>query len=262
MILPAAASVAPQGAPTQHRRAAPQGGARRAGQRLREAIIALEDANRDHPEDGDMLEEAKYMRDTVIPAMAAVRAVADSSSASWPTTSGRCRSTRRCSSSSSRPHGAGSEGPAPAGPSPRAVAGFRPCHSRSIRPRRSSPPPTSTPAAAGLDVTVAVVDEGGLLKALGRMDGALPLSAQIAEAKAVGAAVRHRDGDQLASVQDQRGRLLRAGQPTHPAATHPRRRLGGDPRRRQGPWCGRRQRREAGGGPGMRRGRRGRDIRA
>ena len=54
-------------------------------------------------------------------------------------------------------------------------------------------------------MTVAVVDEGGLLKALGRMDGAPPLSAQIAEAKAVGAAVWHRDGDQLASVQDQRG---------------------------------------------------------
>ena len=59
--------------------------------------------------------------------------------------------------------------------------------------------------AAGLKVTVAVVDEGGLLKALGRMDGAPPLSAQIAESKAVGAAVWHRDGDQLASVQDARG---------------------------------------------------------
>jgi glc operon protein GlcG len=58
---------------------------------------------------------------------------------------------------------------------------------------------------AGLSVTVAVVDEGGLLKALGRMDGAPPLSAQIAEAKAVGAAVWHRDGDQLAQVQDTRG---------------------------------------------------------
>jgi glc operon protein GlcG len=59
--------------------------------------------------------------------------------------------------------------------------------------------------AAGLSVTVAVVDEGGLLKGLGRMDGAPPLSAQIAEAKAAGAAVWHRDGDQLASVQDSRG---------------------------------------------------------
>jgi glc operon protein GlcG len=54
-------------------------------------------------------------------------------------------------------------------------------------------------------VTVAVVDEGGLLKALGRMDGAPPLSAQIAEAKAVGAALWHRNGDELASVQDDRG---------------------------------------------------------
>ena len=58
---------------------------------------------------------------------------------------------------------------------------------------------------AGLNVTIAVVDEGGLLKALARMDGAPPLSAQIAEAKAVGAAVWHRDGDQLAALQDQRG---------------------------------------------------------
>ena len=63
---------------------------------------------------------------------------------------------------------------------------------------------------AGLKVTVAVVDEGGLLKALGRMDGAPPLSAQIAEAKAVGAAVWHRDGDQLASVQGERGAFFGA----------------------------------------------------
>jgi glc operon protein GlcG len=56
----------------------------------------------------------------------------------------------------------------------------------------------------GLRVTVAVVDEGGLLQALGRMDGAPPLSAQIAEAKAVGAALWHRDGDQLAAVQADR----------------------------------------------------------
>jgi uncharacterized protein GlcG (DUF336 family) len=57
----------------------------------------------------------------------------------------------------------------------------------------------------GLRITVAVVDEGGDLQTLGRMDGAPPLSAQIAEAKAVGAAVWHRDGDQLAQVQDTRG---------------------------------------------------------
>ena len=58
--------------------------------------------------------------------------------------------------------------------------------------------------ADGLKVTVAVVDEGGLLKALARMDGVPPLSAQIAEAKAVGAALWHRDGDQLAAVQAER----------------------------------------------------------
>jgi glc operon protein GlcG len=56
----------------------------------------------------------------------------------------------------------------------------------------------------GWNVTVAVVDEGGLLKALGRMDAAPPLSAQIAEAKAVGAALWHRNGDELAAVQADR----------------------------------------------------------
>lgn len=56
----------------------------------------------------------------------------------------------------------------------------------------------------GLRVTVAVVDEGGLLKALERMDGAPPLSAQIAEAKAQGAAVWHRDGHALAEVANDR----------------------------------------------------------
>jgi glc operon protein GlcG len=43
-----------------------------------------------------------------------------------------------------------------------------------------------------------------VLKALARMDGAPPLSAQIAEAKAVGAAVWHRNGDELAAVQESR----------------------------------------------------------
>lgn len=59
-------------------------------------------------------------------------------------------------------------------------------------------------AEAGLRVSVAVVDEGGLLKTLGRMDGAPPLSAQIAESKAVGAALWHRDGASLAEVQRER----------------------------------------------------------
>ncbi|HVH65295.1 MAG TPA: heme-binding protein [Candidatus Acidoferrum sp.] len=52
----------------------------------------------------------------------------------------------------------------------------------------------------GIGVTVAVVDGGGLLVALGRMDGAPPLSPQIAEAKAVGAVMLHRDGASLAEL--------------------------------------------------------------
>jgi uncharacterized protein GlcG (DUF336 family) len=59
-------------------------------------------------------------------------------------------------------------------------------------------------AELGIKVTVAVVDEGGLLKALGRMDGAPPLSPQIAEAKAVGAAMFLRDGGWLAQVYQDR----------------------------------------------------------
>src|SRR6266511_3010316 len=46
-------------------------------------------------------------------------------------------------------------------------------------------------------IAVAVVDEGGLVVALGRMDGAFPLSSQIAEAKAAGTALWHRDGERL-----------------------------------------------------------------
>lgn len=62
----------------------------------------------------------------------------------------------------------------------------------------------------GLRVTVAVVDEGGLLQALERMDGAFPLSARIAEAKAAGSAVWHRDGGDLAAVQRERGAFFEA----------------------------------------------------
>ena len=55
-------------------------------------------------------------------------------------------------------------------------------------------------ADLGIRVTVAVVDEGGLLVALARMDGAPPLSPQVAEAKAVGAAMLFRDGAGLAEL--------------------------------------------------------------
>ena len=56
----------------------------------------------------------------------------------------------------------------------------------------------------GIHVTVAVVDEGGLLIALGRMDGATPLSPQIAESKAVGAVMLGRDGAGLAELSKDR----------------------------------------------------------
>ena len=56
----------------------------------------------------------------------------------------------------------------------------------------------------GIKVTVAIVDEGGLLIALSRMDGALPLSPQLAEAKAVGAAMFQRDGGALAQMAQDR----------------------------------------------------------
>jgi glc operon protein GlcG len=59
-------------------------------------------------------------------------------------------------------------------------------------------------AQLGITVTVAVVDEGGLLIALGRMDGAPPLSPQLAEAKAVGAAMFLRDGAALAQMAQDR----------------------------------------------------------
>ena len=59
-------------------------------------------------------------------------------------------------------------------------------------------------AKIGVSVTVAVVDEGGHLIALGRMDGAPPLSPQIAEAKAVGAAMLLRDGGSLQQLAESR----------------------------------------------------------
>src|SRR2546423_11756813 len=62
----------------------------------------------------------------------------------------------------------------------------------------------------GIRVTVAVVDEGGLLLALARMDGAPPLSAQIAEAKASGAALWHRDGPSLGQVAQERPAFFQA----------------------------------------------------
>lgn len=54
----------------------------------------------------------------------------------------------------------------------------------------------------GAAVTVAIVDEGGHLQALGRMDGAPPLSAAIAEHKAASVALIRRDGAALRQMQE------------------------------------------------------------
>jgi uncharacterized protein GlcG (DUF336 family) len=59
-------------------------------------------------------------------------------------------------------------------------------------------------AELGINVTVAVVDDGGHLIALARMDGAPAISPQVAEAKAVGAAMLHRDGQSLADLAKDR----------------------------------------------------------
>jgi glc operon protein GlcG len=50
-------------------------------------------------------------------------------------------------------------------------------------------------------ITVAVVDEGGHLQALGRMPGAAPLSAQIAETKATSVALFRREGGAVREMQ-------------------------------------------------------------
>ena len=56
----------------------------------------------------------------------------------------------------------------------------------------------------GVRVTAVVVDAGGHLVALGRMDGAMPLSVNIAEAKAGGAAMLGRDGGAIAQIAQDR----------------------------------------------------------
>ncbi|HXN79180.1 MAG TPA: heme-binding protein [Candidatus Dormibacteraeota bacterium] len=62
----------------------------------------------------------------------------------------------------------------------------------------------SKAAELGIRVTVAVVDEGAHLIAVARMDGAPPLTPQVAEAKAVGAAMLHRDGASLGDLAKDR----------------------------------------------------------
>ena len=99
------------------------------------------------------------------------------------------------------------------------------------------------------------------MQALGRMDGAPPLSAQIAEA----------EGGRRRALAPRRRRarggpggpcrLLRAGQSAHPRADHPGRRIGGHPRRRNGARSGRSERRAGPRGPRMCRSRNSRGFR-
>ncbi|MFJ9367464.1 heme-binding protein [Nocardia sp. NPDC101769] len=53
----------------------------------------------------------------------------------------------------------------------------------------------------GATVTIAIVDAGGHLQVLDRMDGANPMSARIAPAKASSVALFHRDGSDLMNLQ-------------------------------------------------------------
>ena len=62
----------------------------------------------------------------------------------------------------------------------------------------------------GVRVTAVVVDEAGLVIALGRMDGAMGLSPQIAEGKAVAASLLQRDGDAVATMNEQRPAFFQA----------------------------------------------------
>lgn len=59
-------------------------------------------------------------------------------------------------------------------------------------------------AEIGIRVTVAVVDDGGHLVHLSRMDGAASLTPEIAEAKAAGAATLGRPGDAVAEIFEKR----------------------------------------------------------
>src|SRR5256885_1829582 len=65
-------------------------------------------------------------------------------------------------------------------------------------------------AHLNIHVSVAVVDAGAHLIALGRMDGANPVSPQIAEAKAVGAAMFQRDGGSLLQTATERPAFFNA----------------------------------------------------
>ncbi len=65
-------------------------------------------------------------------------------------------------------------------------------------------------AKLGIRVSVAVVDDGAHLIVLERMDGAPPISPQVAEGKAVGAAMFYRDGGSLLSIANDRPAFFNA----------------------------------------------------
>ena len=56
----------------------------------------------------------------------------------------------------------------------------------------------------GIRITTVIVDEGAHVQAAGRMEGAFPISFKIAQAKAVGAAMWHREGGDMKAVQADR----------------------------------------------------------
>jgi len=65
-------------------------------------------------------------------------------------------------------------------------------------------------ATLGIRVSIAVVDAGANLLALQRMDGAAPITPQVAEGKAVGAALFYRDGGSLLTMANDRPAFFNA----------------------------------------------------
>lgn len=62
----------------------------------------------------------------------------------------------------------------------------------------------------GISVSAAVVDEGGLLRAAGRMDEASPASLEVAISKAANSAFARRDGEAFVTMQRERPANLEA----------------------------------------------------
>ncbi len=123
------------------------------------ALRKLEDANLDENQPDDSPQKwAVYMRDTVIPAMDDVRDVADRLESSSPTTSGRCRSTRRCCSSSDAGVGAATSAWA-ASRRPALVARGDRRESRMRRPLRSSAVATLITFVGGGPTATQLVEE-------------------------------------------------------------------------------------------------------